>query len=142
MKRLNNSIGVSDARLGMLLKILTSSTKKTTLHSISLRRTRGLFRNANPSNLRGSLLEGNKDHLLIQARSDLTKQELHVRIPQYVHAVQDAQYGLNLDENWFDCKKICRGEKKFSEILRCRSAEKITRPFSSSRPNRSKCQNR
>ena len=32
----------------------------------------------NPSNLRGSLLEGNKDHLLNQARSDLAKQELHV----------------------------------------------------------------
>ena len=29
-----------------------------------------VFRNANPSNLRGSLLEGNKDHLLNQARSD------------------------------------------------------------------------
>ena len=35
-------------------------------------------RNANPSNLRGSLLEGNEDHLLNQARSDLAKQELHV----------------------------------------------------------------
>ena len=37
-----------------------------------------VFRNANLSNLRGSLLEGNKDHLLNQARSDLAKQELHV----------------------------------------------------------------
>ena len=37
-----------------------------------------MFRNANPSNLRGFLLEGNKDHLLNQARSDLAKQELHV----------------------------------------------------------------
>ena len=37
-----------------------------------------VFRNANPSNLRGSLLEGNKDHLLNQARSDPAKQELHV----------------------------------------------------------------
>ena len=36
------------------------------------------FRNADPSNLRGSLLEGNKDHLLNQERSDLAKQELHV----------------------------------------------------------------
>ena len=36
------------------------------------------FRNANLSNLRGSLLEGDKDHLLNQTRSDLTKQELHV----------------------------------------------------------------
>ena len=30
------------------------------------------------SNLRGSLLEGNEDHLPNQARSDLAKQELHV----------------------------------------------------------------
>ena len=37
-----------------------------------------VFRNANPSYLRGSLLEGNKDHLLNQARSDVAKQELHV----------------------------------------------------------------
>ena len=37
-----------------------------------------VFRNADPSNLRGSLLERNKDHLLNQARSDLAKQELHV----------------------------------------------------------------
>ena len=37
-----------------------------------------VFRNANPSNLRGSLLEGNEDHLLNQARSDLAKRELHV----------------------------------------------------------------
>ena len=29
-------------------------------------------------NLRGSLLEADKDHLLNQARSDLAKQELHV----------------------------------------------------------------
>ena len=34
--------------------------------------------NANPSNLRGTLRESNKDHLLNHARSDLAKQELHV----------------------------------------------------------------
>ena len=37
-----------------------------------------VFRNVDPSNLRGSLFEGNKDHFLNQARSDLAKQELHV----------------------------------------------------------------
>ena len=37
-----------------------------------------MFRKVIPSNLRGSLLQGNKDHLLNQARSDLPKQELHV----------------------------------------------------------------
>ena len=37
-----------------------------------------LFRNAKPSNLKGSLLKGKKDHLPNQARSDLTKQEHQV----------------------------------------------------------------
>ena len=65
-----------------------------------------LFRNANPSNLRGSLLEGNKDHLLNQARSDLAKQELHVeslnkctgelqrQTKEQKLALQGAQYGF------------------------------------------------
>ena len=35
-------------------------------------------RNANPSDLSGTLLEGDKDHLLSQARSDLARRELHV----------------------------------------------------------------
>ena len=63
-----------------------------------------VFRNANPSNLRGSLLEGNKDHLLNQARSDLAEQELHVeslntcigelqrQTEEQRLALQDAQY--------------------------------------------------
>ena len=34
-----------------------------------------MFKNADPSNLGRSLLEGDKDHLLSQARSDLMKQE-------------------------------------------------------------------
>ena len=37
-----------------------------------------LVENADPSNLGRSLLEGNKDDLLGQARSELMKQELHV----------------------------------------------------------------
>ena len=37
-----------------------------------------VFRNGNPSNLIGPLLEGSKDHLLNQARSDLAKPDLHV----------------------------------------------------------------
>ena len=62
-----------------------------------------VFRNANPSNLRGSPLESNQDHLLNQARSDLTKQELHVEslnkcIGEHTEeqrlALQDAQYGF------------------------------------------------
>ena len=65
-----------------------------------------VFRNANPSNMRGSLLECNKDHLLNQARSDLAKQELHVeslnkcigelerQTEEQRLVLQDAQYGF------------------------------------------------
>ena len=65
-----------------------------------------VFRNANPSNLTGSLLEGDKDHSLNQARSDLAKQELHVeslnkcigelqrQMEEQRLALQDAQYGF------------------------------------------------
>ena len=65
-----------------------------------------MFRHANLSNLRGSLLEGNKDHLLNQARSDLPKQELHFeslnkcigeqqrQTEEQRLALQDAQYGF------------------------------------------------
>ena len=63
-----------------------------------------MFRNTNLSNLRESLLEGNKDHLLNQARSDVAKQELLVEslhkcigdLQQQTEmqrlALQDAQY--------------------------------------------------
>ena len=65
-----------------------------------------MFRNASLLNLRGSLLEGNKDHLLNQARSDLTKQELHVeslnkcigelqrQTEEQRLTLQDAQFGF------------------------------------------------
>ena len=65
-----------------------------------------MFRNAHPSNLIGSLLEGNKDHLLNQAKSDLAKQELHVeslnkcigephrQTEDQTLALQDAQCGF------------------------------------------------
>ena len=65
-----------------------------------------MFRNANWSNLRGILLEGNKIHLFNQARSDLAKQELHVeslnkcigelqrQTEEQRLALQDAQYGF------------------------------------------------
>ena len=64
---------------GELQKMLTSplyvqkaSGKSDALFSYDKRNLirSSVFRNANPSNLRGSLLEGNKDHLLNQARSD------------------------------------------------------------------------
>ena len=64
-----------------------------------------VFRKTNSSNLKGPLLEGNKDHLLNQARSDLAKQELHVeslnkcigerqrQTEEQRLALQDAQFG-------------------------------------------------
>ena len=71
-----------------------------------------MFRNANPSNLRRSLLEGNKDHLLNQARSDLAKQELHALnkcIGELQRQTEEQRYNTDLlspDENKFD-KKNC-----------------------------------
>ena len=65
-----------------------------------------VFRNADPSNLRRSLLEGNKDHLLDQAMSDMAKQELHVesfkkcigelqrQTEEQRLTLRDAQYGF------------------------------------------------
>ena len=65
-----------------------------------------VIRSADPSKLRGSLHECNKDHLLNQARSDLMKQELHVeslnkciselqrKTEEQRLALEDAQYGV------------------------------------------------
>ena len=64
-----------------------------------------VFKNADPSNLGRSLVEGNKDHVLSQARSDLKKQEHQVgslhdcisELQQQAYAqrleLQDAQHG-------------------------------------------------
>ena len=64
-----------------------------------------VFKHADPSNLGRSLLEGIKDHLLSQARSDRMKQEYQVgsltncvsdlQQQAYAHRleVQDAQHG-------------------------------------------------
>ena len=64
-----------------------------------------VFKNTHLSNLGRSLLDGNKDHLLSQARSDLMKQELQVEslnsctseLQQQAYAqglkLQDAQHG-------------------------------------------------
>ena len=64
-----------------------------------------VFRNADPSNVGRSLLEGNKDHLLSQARSEFMRQEHQVgslgncitELQQHAHAqrleLQGAQQG-------------------------------------------------
>ena len=77
-----------------------------------------IFKNADPSNVGRSLLEGIKDHLLSQARSDLAKQELQVeplnnRSVSFSNKLmlKDWNYRthnmdmLNLDENKFVNKK-------------------------------------
>ena len=65
-----------------------------------------VFKHADPSNLGRSLLEGNKDHLLSQARSELVRQEHQVgslnncisELQQQAYAwiweLQDAQHGF------------------------------------------------
>ena len=65
-----------------------------------------VFKNADPLNLGRSLIEGNKDHLLSQARSELMRQEHQVgalyncisELQQQAYAqrseLQDAQYGF------------------------------------------------
>ena len=91
-----------------------------------------VFRNGNPSNLRGSLLEDNKDHLLYQARSDLAKQELHVeslnkcigdlqkRTEAQNRAQQDAQHGFveSRREQVRLQEELSMKEKRFFEILK------------------------
>ena len=82
---------------------------------------RSVFRFADPANVGKTLLDGNKDHLLNQARSELMRQEHQVgslnncinELQQQAYArrleLEDAHHGffLNLDENTFDYKKNC-----------------------------------
>ena len=80
-----------------------------------------VFRNADPSNVGRSLPEGNKDHLLSQARSELMRQEHQVGSlnncvieSQQQTCAHDWNYRtintdiLNLDENKFVYKKNYR----------------------------------
>ena len=78
-----------------------------------------IFKNSDPSSLGRSLLEGNEDHLLSQARSDLMKHRHQVESLNNCNSVrqqqayaqqlelQDAQHGYveYLDENKFGYKK-------------------------------------
>ena len=89
-----------------------------------------VFKNANPSNLGGSLHEGNKDHLLNKARSDRAKQELHVeslnkcigepqrQTDEQRLALQDAQDGFVESRREVRLQEELSVKEKFSEILR------------------------
>ena len=73
---------------------------------------------ADPANVGKSLLDGNKDHLLNQARSELMKQEHQVgSLNSCIDGLQPQAYAqewnwrtpitdiLNLEENNYACKK-------------------------------------
>ena len=71
-----------------------------------------IFKLADPSNLRRSLLEGNEDHLLSQARSELMNQEYQVgSLNSDKLMLKDWNYRmpimdlLSLVENKLVCKK-------------------------------------
>ena len=72
--------------------------------------------------LSGTLLEGNKDHLLNQASSDLAKGELHVESQKTNGGAKQGTTGrtktnlLNLVENKLDCKRNYYERKKLFEI--------------------------
>ena len=87
-----------------------------------------VFHLADPSKLGGFLLEGNKDHLLNQARSELMKQEPQVKflnncigeLQQQVYAprleLQDSQHGYIESRREQVClqEELSMKEKKFS----------------------------
>ena len=91
-----------------------------------------VFNSADRSKLGGFLLEGNKDHLLNQARSELMKQEHQVNsinncigeLQQQVYApaleLQDAQHGYNKSRREQVCptRRIIYEGEKFSEMLK------------------------
>ena len=80
-----------------------------------------------------SALEGNKDHLPSQARSDLAKKEFHVesrnkctgdlqkRTEAQNKALQDVQN--EFVENKLDCKRNCYERKNIFEIRRFENEE-------------------
>ena len=100
------SIADSDLQDGELQEMLTSplyAQKASEIPDAMFSSEQGnlirnsVFRDANRSNLRGSLLEGNKDHLLYLARSDLAKQELHVEsLNESIGELQRQTEGLRL----------------------------------------------
>ena len=59
---------------------------------------RSVFKHDDPSNLGRSLLEGNKDHLLSQARSELVKQEHQVgSLNSCINELQQQAYAQRLE---------------------------------------------
>ena len=83
-----------------------------------------VFRNANPSNLRGSLHEGNKDHLAKQESfvsslsiSALVNYNDKQKSKDWRYRTHSTDLS-SLDETKFDHKKNCLWKKKVSETLK------------------------
>ena len=63
-----------------------------------LRGNGSVFRDANPANVAKSLLEGNRDHLLTQARTELMKQEHKVEsLNIFISELKQQAYAQRLD---------------------------------------------
>ena len=63
-----------------------------------LRTNESVFRDANPASVAKSLLEGNRDHLLTQARSELMRQEHKVdSLSNCINELQQQAYAQRLD---------------------------------------------
>ena len=113
----------SHERLGNLLQCFYQEPGNQVKSSI--------FKNADPSNVGRSLLEGNKDHLLSQARSELMRQEPQGgSLNNCISELKDWNYRtlntdmLSLDENKFVRKKNNLWRKRFSEILKSEACTK------------------
>ena len=79
-------------KLDVLAATYSSGMRNRELNS------RVLFKNADPSNLGRSLLEGNKDHLLSQARSELLRKEHQVgSLNDCTSELQQQAYDEKLD---------------------------------------------
>ena len=67
------------------------------MHARLLNTSEHIFENADPSNLGRSLLEGNKDHLLSQAKSELMRQEHQVgSLNRCISELQQQAYAQRL----------------------------------------------
>ena len=127
-----------------------------------------VFKNADPSNLGWSLLKGNRDHLLNQAKSELMRQEQQVgsvnncisELQQQPCAqrleLQDAQHGyiesrrdqvrlqeqLSQIRSMHEMGEMWRAQELRVDEVSVQRLEKIMRRYRRSRPSCRKCKSR
>ena len=83
-----------------------------------IRCNESIFRDAEPANVAKSLLEGKRDHLLTQARSELMKQEHKVEsLNSCINELQQQAYAQRLDLANAP-SRICRISKRASWTTR------------------------